>query len=131
MDLTPSSRGQAGVPRTPAFNLSSHRHHEKKKDQPFGWSLFIESGGDRIEKNESDSPVDCRATPVSTALLPYEVPGGHRTSSPAPKEKTDLRNSILRTTVRYDMVLERLEVRDYETGQCGEEWQESQNTSDQ
>ena len=37
------------------------------------------------------------------------------------KEKTDLNNSILRTTVRYGMVLERLEVRDYETGQCGEE----------
>ena len=37
------------------------------------------------------------------------------------KEKTDLNNSILRTTVRYGIVLERLEVRDYETGQCGEE----------
>ena len=46
------------------------------------------------------------------------------------KEKPDLCNSILRTTVRYGIVLERLEVRDYETGQSSKGWQERKNTSD-
>ena len=33
-------------------------------------------------KIKSDSPVDCRATPVSTASLPYEVSRGHRGNEP-------------------------------------------------
>ena len=41
-------------------------------------------------KIKSDSPVDCRASPVLTAMLPYEVSIGHRGFEPRhpPEERT-------------------------------------------
>ena len=55
----------------------------KKKDHTKVWSFFfMEMDGDRPEPSESNSPVDCWALPVSTAMLPYEVSKGHRGIEP-------------------------------------------------
>ena len=63
-------------------------------------------------------------------LIQAVYAGGINISSAVNKEKTELGDARLRTTVRCGIVLERLEVRDHETGYCSEEWQKSKNTSD-
>ena len=54
-------------------------------------------------------------------LIQAVYAGGINISSAVNKEKTELGDARLRTTVRCGIVLERLEVRGYETRQWGKE----------
>ena len=53
-----------------------------KKKQMLTHLLLFYFAVTMARKSKSDSPVGCGASPVSTAMLPYEVPHGHRGCEP-------------------------------------------------